>query len=354
MISILGNQIVTESFQGSEIEEVALENSQKYERDNGMYVAIQESYSDIVGIYEAIAVTDMCELKQRQADGTLMESTIVMEGFKERVKSIWEKIKAWVQKLWVKLKTFFKNLYTVVSSLFMSGKQFVEKNKKALSTVSSKKVTLNNTFKYEVKTLNATIGDNDSENHEKALSSILDEAKALVDAQGNLTDENKLQELKDKLKEVKDGKDDTVAAARGKFAGQGNKKLTTEEYLDALDVYFQGGNRVAGDATYTVQEAMDLLLADHKKFVDTAQKKVESGLKKANSINDKFKNNAEKISNSAVVSVAVEAINAYISVTNSTNSVIATYISKWRKAVGAANANAKKVCVRAMVGKVDK
>lgn len=353
MISILGNQLVTESYYGSDIEEVTLENPQKYERDNGMYIAIQESYSDIVGIYEAIAITDMKELQQRASTGTLMESTIVMEGFKERVKAIWEKIKAWLTKLWNKIKTFFKNLYTVISSLFMSGKQFVEKNKKALTSVGSKKVTLKNTFKYELKKLESVDQLNSSDDYTAEYEKLIDRAKAVINTDGTIKDQAKLDELKAELKAMKDGKDDDIAEYRGAMVGKANKKLTAEEYQDELDVYFQNGDRVAGDVTYTVNEAMTLLLANHKKAVDTAQTAFDKLFKKVNAVNDKFKNTAEKLDNSTVSAVVVDTINAFVSVQNGLSSAMATFLSKWRKAVNTANSDAKRVCVRAMIGKVD-
>jgi hypothetical protein len=354
MISILGNQLVTESYYGSDIEEVTLENSQKYERDNGLHVAIQESYSDIVGIYEAIAITDMKELQQRNATGTLMESSIVMEGFKERVKAIWEKIKEWVQKLWTKIKTFFKNLYTVISSLFMSGKQFVDKNKKALSSLSSKKVTLKNTFKYEAKMLE-TLELKSSSKDELAseIEKNIEECKSIIGPDGKINDKAKLEKMKAMLKEAKDSKEETLEITRGLVAGKKGAKLTNDEYQDALDVYFQGGDRVAGDVEYTVAEAITLLTANYKKAADSAYNKYEKDFKSMKSANDKFKNIAEQIEESSVSSLAVETINLYISLTNGASSIYATALSKWKKAVAAANANAKKVCVRAMIGKVD-
>ena len=354
MISILGNQLVTESYCGSDIEEVALENSQKYERDNGLHVAIQESYSDIVGIYEAIAITDMRELQQRNATGTLMESSIVMEGFKERVKAIWEKIKEWVQKLWTKIKTFFKNLYTVISSLFMSGKQFVDKNKKALSSLSSKKVTLKNTFKYEAKVMESfDLKATDKDEILSDLEKDLEKYKNLVGSDGKLKDKNALETEKAAIKAIKDSKDESLELVRGTIVDKKGTKLTNDEFQDALDVYFQGGDRVAGDVEYTVAEAVTLLTANYKKAVDAAYNKFEKNLKNVKSASDKFRNTAEKIEDSSVSALAVDAINVYVSLANGITGLCATALSKWKKAVSAANANAKKVCVRAMIGKVD-
>ena len=353
MISILGNQLVTESYSGSEIEEVALENSQKYERENGMYLAIQESYSDIVGIYEAIAVTDMKELQQRQSEGTLMEATVVMEGFKERAKAIYDKIKAWLQNLWTKIKAFFKKLYTIISSLFMNGKDFVEKNKKALAALGSKKVTLKNTYKYSVSSVAAPKLENFGlGNIEGLYKDFVEGAAKCENSNGEISDQATLDRLKEQLEHEKNNKEESLDKLRGSILGKAS--LTEQEYSNAIETILQGGKNAPGEATYTVTEAMELLTADHMKFIKTAETTIHDMLGKVDSLSKKFESKAASIKSSDVMALATKYITHLTSYANGAISIASTTVSKTKTAIKAANANAKKVCVMALTGRVDK
>jgi hypothetical protein len=353
MISILGNQLITESYSGYDIEEVALENSQRYERDNGMYLAIQESYSDIVGIYEAIAITDMKELQQRQTEGTLMEATVVMEGFKERAKAIYEKIKAWLQNLWTKIKAFFKKLYTILSSLFMSGKDFVEKNKKALTALGSKKVTLKNTYKYSVKSVGSpnfdAIGLGNIENLYK---DFVEGAAKCEDNEGKITNQAEVDRLKEKLDHEKNEKENSLDKLRGGLLEEGPK--TEQEFANAIEAKLQDGKLAPGDVTYTVTEAMDLLTADFIKSAKSAETAANNMLAKVGELNKKFESKASTIKNGTIMGIATAYVTHLTSYASSAVNIVSTSISKQRSAIKAANANAKKVCVMALTGRVDK
>lgn len=353
MISILGNQLLTESY-GSNIEDITLESPEKYGRDNGLHVAIQESYQDIVSIYEAIAVLDIQNILYKQKTGTLMESTVVMEGFKERVTEIWKKIKEWITKLWNKIKVFFKNLIVRMQSLFMSGKDFVNKYKKELEKVKSKKVTIKNTFKYDMKNL---FDKNSMKDMTSMLldgfNDIITLSKEVDKKANNDQDTSKyLESAKEKIAKMKESEDEKLDDARAMMANVSGK-LDSSEYAEALKVSFQGGDRVPGDKQFTVSEAMDFLLKDYGKKVKEFESEFNNVCAAINRQNDTMKNTAEKFENSDLKSIMIELASYVSTFSSKVITIMNTYVSVWKTTVNSANAVMKKVCVRAAVQKYD-
>lgn len=102
----------------------------KYSAEYGEQLIAMETLADSQAIFEcAFYDLEVMEFQSymNSANNGVMEGTIVMEGFKDKVASIIETVKAKIKDLWEKFKSWMHNVKRYLEGIFMDAGDFVNK-----------------------------------------------------------------------------------------------------------------------------------------------------------------------------------------------------------------------------------
>ena len=299
----------------------------KYTHDTGAMRIAMESVEELHEIFiESFYNVEQAELAATTEGVELVGSDyeVVAEASKKKAFS---KIKEFIQKLWDKVKAWLRNVERFISSLFMSGKEFVKKYEKDIKDAKLKD------FSYKMYTYTGI-------NVFKAKEDVFD-----MDA--------KMESYYNKIKKNDSGKNRNTDEIKAYIEPEEvfkrnsqNKATTSEEFAAWAFGYFRNGakdeNSKKEESVTSLQPYADVLLksssvsdmkllmkktdAAYKKAIDLANAEERASTKEANSLPDSDDTKVEKQTDAEKMRLISQGLSREQSVTN-------TMMNAWKTAL---------------------